>query len=311
MRRSSIITIILLVLVIIGLVVALVVTNLPKENNNEVNIENNENLPKEETPKEEKPIELSLDSEIPIEMAKMTDPTGLETYFYNIKMGKITQESLSNEEKMIVAYLYEAHEKIEDCFYETQQKYGIKLKKSDLDSSIKKMFGNEIDSARNFKTRFNNFEYNAEDETFYSQYGGGGGYCPLPIVGIYKVEEYENRYEAYSKYLVEVPHYVEGDEKNYGGMVNLLYKQDSLLITPLIAYKDDDRKSEILKNYKTFGEIVSGVEMKNFAKVKERIGNERECKLLSKYYDEATEYKHTFMKNPDGTFYWVKSEIIK
>ena len=34
-------------------------------------------------------------------------------------------------------------------------------------------------------------------------------------------------------------------------------------------------------------------------------------KLISKYYDDAAEYKHTFMKNEDGTYYWLKTEIVK
>ena len=34
-------------------------------------------------------------------------------------------------------------------------------------------------------------------------------------------------------------------------------------------------------------------------------------KIISKYYDEATEYEHTFMKNDDGTYYWLKTEIVK
>ena len=39
--------------------------------------------------------------------------------------------------------------------------------------------------------------------------------------------------------------------------------------------------------------------------------NEYNKKFISKYYDEATEYKHTFMKNEDGTYYWLKTEIVK
>ena len=39
--------------------------------------------------------------------------------------------------------------------------------------------------------------------------------------------------------------------------------------------------------------------------------DEKGKKIISLYYDDATEYKHTFVKNEDGSFYWQKTEIVK
>ena len=77
MRRSSVITIVILVLVIIGLVIALVVTNLPKDSSSEVIQENDEALNNEETTQnveDEKHTSLDLNSNIAIELASFVTP---------------------------------------------------------------------------------------------------------------------------------------------------------------------------------------------------------------------------------------------
>ena len=109
MRRSSIITIILLVLVIIGLTVALVMTNLPKEkvevNPGVENVDNNDdNVP--ETPKAEEPKQVALNSDIAVEMATVLHPSGNINfaYFYEFQKGFLDQDSMSNDRKLQVAF---------------------------------------------------------------------------------------------------------------------------------------------------------------------------------------------------------------
>ena len=68
----------------------------------------------------------------------------------------------------------------------------------------------------------------------------------------------------------------------------------------------------IKSNLKTLEEEVQGITTKEFVKSKNSgVYYEDEMKLLTKFYDQASEYKHTFIKNEDGTFYWYKSEIVK
>ena len=101
MRRSSVITIVLLVLVIIGLIVALVVTNLPQKESvdEDTVVENNESLQDEKQQEdvvEETPTSVSLDSQIVKDMYDIVNGrTG--DIFHCLKKGKLTVKDLPNE----------------------------------------------------------------------------------------------------------------------------------------------------------------------------------------------------------------------
>ena len=311
MRRTSIITTLFLVLVIIGLVVALVVTNLPPKQ--EVTDPNNEQIVGEENVGEEEGIEtptyLALDSDLAKDMTKMLKPvpytmTEGRDYFYVTKDGEITIEDFTDKEKLETAYAYGGRALDEEGTIEKEGfTYVCKMKKSDLDNIMLKIFGNTDYTPQDFYV----YKYFSDDETFYGGGRGGGGYVSQPIIGTYKVEEYSDRYEVYQKYLfLEVSNIL--DENNHldAYLVEIL-EWGAHGANKLGQYKTEE--TTYWKNTQTLEQFVADVEMKAFTP--DGITSEESFKLLSKYYDQATEYKHTFMKNEDGTFYWYRSEIIK
>ena len=322
MRRSSIITTILLVIVIVGLVVALVVTNLP-EKQEVANPDNNEQVVGEENvgdeKEEETPTYVALDSDIAKRMANILYPHELITtidYFYDSKVECKTIEDFENGELILIAFYKSAIDKVQPS---DDPNYKTMLKKSDLDTAIKEIFGDVEYTPEDFIANFNGYEYIEEKETFYHLMGGGGG-ADAPehsITGVYKIEEYSDRYEVYSKYL-----FVTAGEAvvNYGGTklgyVRSILNWKAYDSNVLARYKDFTHES-LYTNVKTLDELCVDMEAKTFAKpqIKENtigaIEYESRMKILSKYFDDATEYKHTFMKNEDGSYYWVKSEIIK
>ena len=145
---------------------------------------------------------------------------------------------------------------------------------------------------------------------FYGAAKGGGGPVPSPIIGTYKVEEYSDRYEVYQKYLLSVP----GDWSN-GYLTFKILEWNAYNANVVVEYTDAPSSNNAnlpegaTPYFKNLDKLIEGVEMKAFTPYE--TWQEDNYKLLSKYYDQATEYKHTFMKNEDGTYYWVKSEIIK
>ena len=87
MRRSSVITIVILVLVIIGLIVALVVINLPQKESVDENtvIENNESLQDEKQQgdvSEETPTSVSLDNPIVKDMYSVLNGQTTDLFHY-------------------------------------------------------------------------------------------------------------------------------------------------------------------------------------------------------------------------------------
>ena len=319
MRRSSIITMLVLLLVIIGLVVALVVTNLPEKQ--EVTDPNDGQVVGEENVGEEKeePTYISLDSDIAKRMATILYPHELIStidYFYDMKGSAKTIEDFENGELILIAFYKGANEKVQPS---DDENYKTMLKKSDLDAVIKEIFGDVEYTPEQFMANFDGYEYIAEKETFYHSMGGGGG-ADAPehsITGVYKIEEYSDRYEVYSKYIFVTSG--EAIVNNAGtkiGYVRRVLDWKLYDSKQLASYKDFTNDN-LCTHIPTLEELCADVEMKTFAKpqLKEgRIGTieyDERMKLLSKYFDDATEYKHTFMKNEDGTYYWVKSEIIK
>ena len=97
---------------------------------------------------------------------------------------------------------------------------------------------------------------------------------------------------------------------------------NSYLDDILGEYKEvGDLNIESVKNIPTVEELVSDVQEKEMYNGTEEESSKASQtlqrninvskKLISKYYDDAAEYKHTFMKNEDGTYYWLKTEIVK
>ena len=313
MRRSSIITTLFLVLVIIGLVVALVVTNLPPKqeetdpNNGQVVGEENVGEEKEE----ETPTYVALDSDIAKRMGKIIQPHYVYEYFFDTKFGVITSDTLDDSKKETIAFWNGASEFLEasdDTTYEWM------LKKENLDKVMKEIFGSVEYKPVNFYANSVAYIYNSEKQVFYYGPGGGGGPMSHPVTGIYKIEEFSDRYEVYSKYLYLK---IQNLDDTLPGVIYDVYDWRTETSYWLTSYKDFSSDSSSYSYIENKESVVDGVEMKSFVKPDfdvqsvDSIEWEFREKLLSKYFDNATEYKHTFMKNEDGTYYWVKSEIIK
>lgn len=319
MKKSSVITIVLLVLVIIVLVVALVVTNLPPKE--EVSDPNNEQVVGEEK-EEETPTYLALDSDIAKEMNDFLYPFWDNYFFYDFSVEQIQFENLTNYAKIYMAYRNGASDKIyEDSF----EGYVYMLKKSDLDEAMQKIFGKVDYIPEDFMIDFRNFEYNSEEQIFYNRIGGGGGADAIShgIAGTYKVEEYSDRYEVYTKYLyLNTAEHInevlpDGSKGRYIGTVWEIKNSKTAQNENIVKYKDfSNEEKNGYEDFENFESIIDGVEAKAFVKSNNSSLNyeydfDTNCKILTKYYDQATEYKHTFMKAEDGSYYWVKSEIIK
>lgn len=296
MRRSSIITIILLVLVIVGLTVALVVTNLPEKVENNNAIEGNQKV-EENNSKEEKPKEIALDSAVAEKMDALLSIWFPKDYLHLVKKAILDKNDISDENKLALAYM-------------SADKQREEISKSEMDKLVNDVFGSCDYTPQDFDIGIGSYTYNKSEEKFVPTDGwGGGGPRSHPARGIYKIEEYNDRYEVYEKYL-----YIENTEQNIReeGSINsspVWQARDCNLFSPdvLLRYVVG-----IKSNLKTLEDEVEGITTKDFVKSKNG-GDyyEDEMKLLTKFYDQASEYKHTFMKNEDGTFYWYKSEIIK
>lgn len=310
MRRSSIITIILLVLVIIGLTVALVFTNLTKNNvDDSIGTENNEvqDNEKTETPKAEEPKQVDLNSDIAVEMATLLHPSLASIrfdYFYEFQNEILNQENMSNKRKLQIAF--------SNKIFNTNMLAGTSFSKDDMDNAMNKVFGNTNYTPQEFDNMGVYYGYDSNSKMFTTTAGGGGGQGSHIIAGIYKIDEYSDRYEVYAKALVSElgdsaykDGYSIGDfwEVKNADSVSPEYRLESYFVT---INSDNNPYS-----YKTLEDIVSGITPKDFAKANINYDYTNQYKLLTKYFDQATEYKHTFMKNEDGSYYWVKSEIIK
>ncbi len=306
MRRSSIITIILLVLVIIGLTVALVFTNLPeKVENNDNATENNEKVEnKNESQKEEERAkEVSLDDERVKEMYRIINHGDVD-FFHYFKKGSITVKDFTDEDIQTIAYFNSANEKKEKI-EETEYLRSYKLETKYMDEAVRRIFG-DIEYTHSY-ARFQDSgveselpkiaEYDSNDDMYYINTGFGGGGDTTVETAITSVKEYEEKYVVTEKLLISVRN------DSYGS-------NTSFSIYPF--YGTGIRFSKYLG-------YISSENIDAISDIKEMYSynfnsdsvNEGTIKLISKYYDYCTEYKHTFMKNEDGTFYWYKSEIVK
>ena len=315
MRRSSVITIVILVLVIIGLIVALAVTNL--SNNEMANSQNTQtslNGENAQSINQEAGTAISLDSEIVHKAYKILRA---DEELYNVKGDSKTVKDFTNEQIQYIAYLVSAIDKME--MYKGNMVDRILSKKS-MDESVKEVFGNVTYNP----TNVNNLEYNSEEQVYYRKvgYGGSVGYNPYSISAIVKAEEFSDRYEITEKYLYLVPTLVYNENGQSVGARYKVMNGNSYLDDILGEYKEvGDLNIESVKNIPTVEELVSDVQEKEMYNGTEEESSKASQtlqrninvskKLISKYYDDAAEYKHTFMKNEDGTYYWLKTEIVK
>ena len=309
MRRSSMITIILLVLIIIGLSVALVVTNLPKK---EQPVDN----PTEDvTPadEKEKPTELPIDGDVAQRAYSILSKSGA---FYNLKTGSIDSSKLTQKEMQTIVFLIKYSEYKEP--YAGTMIDG-RISKANMAKGMKEMFG-DVSYTPVTCGPYSNVEYNDADGYYYLHTGfGGGGPFGGRIHGISKVEEYSDRYEITEKYVyVDTEPVTRGSQnRTYGYYYNIYYWH--LQLNFLGSYKDNELGNQLDENVydnqgnitSTFDEALGDVsDYKVYCGVHYNTGDAHE-KILTKYFDQATEVKHTFMKAEDGTFYYLKTELIK
>lgn len=303
MRRSSIITIILLVLVIIGLTVALVMTNLPKEKvevNPGVEDVGNQNDDVNETSKTEEPRILDLNDELVKDMYGILNKGTTDFFHYFVK-GEITKEDFTDEDIQTIAYFNSAIEKEEQLSEsERTESRGYKLQRKYMDEAVKKIFGDIEYKHTGIRYQDHginwNFieyaEYDKDADVYYINVGFGGGGNSGPITAITKVEEYNDRYVVHEKLL-----FIEYNNNNFSVFPFYgTYFRFNRIIENNIPYDLSNLTNS--KNVVAYNYNLESID-------------EKATKLVSKYYDYCTEYKHTFMKNEDGSYYWVKSEIIK
>ena len=316
MRRSSVITIVLLVLVIIGLIVALIVTNLSSNNeiDNSQNTQTSLNGEGAQNINQETGTAISLDSEI---VQKAYKIIRADEELYNVKGASKTIKDFTNEQIQYIAYLVSAIDKME--MYKGNGVDRI-LSKDGMDDSVREVFGDVTYNP----TNVNNLEYNSEEQVYYRKvgYGGSVGYNPYSISAIVKAEEFSDRYEITEKYLYLVPTLVYNENGQSVGARYKVMNGNSYLDDILGEYKEvGDLNIESVKNIPTVEELVNNVQEKEMYNGTEEESSKASQtlqrninvskKLISKYYDDAAEYKHTFMKNEDGTYYWLKTEIVK
>lgn len=311
MRRSSVITIILLVLVIIGLIVALVVTNLPEEkdetSSNTVVQESSDGSNGQATEEEEEtPTYVALDSDIAKDMYKRLNAND-SFFFHYFKKGVLTQDDFTNEEKQVIAYYYSVEDKLEELLDSEKddspraKKFQVKY----MDEAMMSVFGNTdyeptygyFQTTEKTSEPAHLFEYDATNNVYYVNGGWGGAPDGETYTAIAKIEEYSDRYEVTEELLIGFRTY--GDEA----------KRNIYSYFGARAFHSD-----IIEYSVSEDDILAGTNSKgvvSYSNGEHYTYNDYVEKMISKYYDYATEYKHTFMKNSDGTYYWVKTEIVK
>ncbi len=296
MRRGSVITIVFLVLIIIGLVISLVVTNLPKNNSdmgenkpNDTVVSNNPNVEEKE-----EPSFVALDNAIVKDMYELLNKSNRDFFHYFTK-GEITIKDFDNEDIQTIAFNCDIRDKSEEKLEESE-KYMMrsgKFSKETMDNAVKKMFGDVkyeptygyFQSAVKSKESAL-FEYDKEKNVYYVNSGFGGGSDTAACTAISKVEEYSDRYEVTEKMVVTVYSSYDGGYSVYP------FYGTTMLYSKWIGRLTQSELESLTNSHNLYST------------------SDYEAKLLSKYFDSATEYKHTFKKNSDGTYYWVKTEII-
>ena len=188
MRRSSMITIILLLLIIVGLTIALIVTNLPKKDTGATPTEVEE--PVEEVV--ETPTELPIDGEVAQRAYSILSKSGA---FYNLKTGSIDSSKLTQKEMQTIVFILKYSE-YKEPYVGTM--IDGRISKTNMAKGMKEIFG-DVSFSPVTCGPYSNVEYNDADGYYYLHTGfGGGGPFGGRIHGISKVEEYSNRYESWN-----------------------------------------------------------------------------------------------------------------
>lgn len=314
MKKSGVITIILLVLVVVALSIALVVTNMHKDTKVE-NTDTEDVTDVNNTKKDEVAKQLDNDGEVAQRAYDIVDGLGS---IYGLNNGVGTYKDLTNNEILLTAYEFMDNSLIEDTgFIEKRDNtvYG-RFKASDLAASVKAVFGDIEYKNEDFSGRIAPvLLYVPEEDTYYRLSGvGGGGAFSYVVHGINKVEEYEDRYEVTEKML-----FVKSNDLDGGTRYEI--KTWSSEYSPTIAYFGSAYSYHEKDGtyYNSLDDVIEGVNDTNSIRVLMTKGSgealakqiDNAQKLLTKYAENATELKHTFMKSEDGSFYWVKTEIVK
>lgn len=309
LRRSSLITILILVAIIVILTIALIVTNLPKKGSN-VPEENGTEV-EQNVGQEEEPTYVSLDSDIIVKMYKTVSmdkiysndysrPTVLSDLEYTeivyrscmatgvFDTDVLNQFTISDAVEM-------QYEELHDGMRNTVTfKSTVAIPEEIIKNAVEKTFGKEC-KFENQNLKAGDITLAVYDESTQKYYltpdGGNGMLNSIPLHAIIEVKEYSDRYEVTEKYVLqELVNDSEVGKETYN----------------IKAGPSDSAK--VLEAGKTIDEVVNGITAKPmYAGLNQEIAS----KVITKYYDDASEYVHTFMKNEDGTFYWVKSEKEK
>ena len=284
MKKTGVLTIVVLILIIIALALALVVTNLPKnkENvpqNNEEQVENVVDKKEEETPSY-----LDLNSDKVKDMYSMLNYGG--QLFHYVKLGVKTIDDFADEDIQSVAYYYDAYKHVQAIKSTMQMEDGT-LEARFMDEAVAKVFGPNVKYNKTFaywSTKNTNFLRYSEDDGLYHRFSGmGGGGNVYYATAITEVREYSDRYEVVEK----------------GVAVKTAYEKE--YVYPYFATEMPvDPELGSFDSYDSLGEAKSMYSSR-----------ENDAKVITKFEDGATEYKHVFMKNSDGTYYWVSTEIVK
>lgn len=293
MRRSNVIIIIFLVLIIVGLVISLIVTNLSK-NNSDMGENKPDGSVVSNAEEKEEPSFVALDNAIVKDMYELLNKSNRDFFHYFTK-GEITINDFDNEDIQTMAFNCNIVGKSEEKLEESE-KYMMrsgKFSKEAMDNAVKKIFGDVkyeptygyFQSAVKSKESAL-FEYDKDKNVYYINSGFGGGSDTAACTAISKVEEYSDRYEVTEKMVVTVYSSYDGGYSVYP------FYGTTMLYSKWIGRLTQAELESLTNTHNLYST------------------SDYESELLSKYFDSATEYKHTFKKNPDGTYYWVKTEII-
>ena len=277
MKKKYVIIIAILAVIIVGLIVALVVTNLPKK-------EKAVDEPKEDVQKFE-PLYLALDSDIVADIYERVNITP-NNVFHKFDGSELNKENISDDKVNTAAYYYGNLEKKVEVMRPSIENEGHsgKLETSVMDSTVKKMFGDiDYNYANVYYIQDNVYllRYDEKDNVFYRMSGFGGGNAPKNYSVITEVIEYEDRYEAKEMFIFgheypdgfEVKDY-EGNRLNEGA--NYTQEEIDSMNSTIVGYSKEAMDK----------------------------------KILSAYEKQAYGYKHTFMKNSDGSYTWAKTEKL-
>ncbi len=279
MNKKSAIIISILVAVIIVLIIALICTVCCiKKSEKEIA---GEEVGQVEN--EFEPLYISLDSDMVADIYERVNITP-HYVFHKFDGNELNLDNISADEINTAAYYYgDLEKRIEQMNPITSKNgYDGKLATMFMDSAVNKMFGQITYNYANVYYMQDNayiLRYNEEDNVYYKISGFGGANAPTKYSVITEVVEYEDRYEVKEKFLFGHSYPMEEySVKNYDGDEIAKYNKEQI----------DAMESTVI------GYASSDIDKK----------------ILSTHIDDAYEYKHTFTKNSDGTYTWLKTEKL-